>query len=88
MEFHIFRIRNSTMYMDKQMTEQEMIEKIDFLDFRYILKNQTLSLHFVRNYLLNPLYHSSVEDSYITWNDVLFYQPHIQKELNKESLLD
>ena len=53
---------------------------IDNLGLRRLLVTQKLTVDFCIKYLLNPEeYGMCVEDHYISKDDILLYQPHINK---------
>jgi hypothetical protein len=62
-------------------TEEYLKMAINYLDLKTIYCNQILSEHFIHNYILNPEYHSCVEDSYIMYDDVKRVQEKIQQKV-------
>lgn len=66
-------------------TLKHNIYAVSLLD---ILKTQTIDAKFAVHYILNNIYQLSKEESKITLNDVLHYQPHIKKyEIDNEILI-
>jgi hypothetical protein len=58
---------------------------IDRLSLKKLLQTQYLTVEFCNKYLLHPdLYGMSNEDSYITVEDILLYQPHLREKYNKD----
>lgn len=73
------KIQDSMLYT-QSFTEEELITNIDNLTVRRVLQTQkNLSVDFVCKYILNPDYHVDDSDSSITVNDVIHYQPHLEK---------
>ena len=60
---------------DREILKQN-IYAVKLLD---ILKTQTIDISFAVRYILNESYQLHKDDTMITVNDVLFYQPHISK---------
>jgi hypothetical protein len=57
-------------------------ENIDNLSLRRLLVTQNLTYEFCVKYILHPeQYGMSTEDSLITVEDILLYQPHLSKML-------
>lgn len=68
-----------------QQTLKRYIYAVNLLD---ILKTQTINAKFAVHYILNNIYQISKEESKITIDIVLHYQPHIKKyELDNEILI-
>lgn len=57
-------------------------ENIDKLSLWKLLKTQILTREFCIKYILNDEHASCDEDTYITWQDVIQYQPHIAEDRN------
>ena len=59
-----------------------VLEKnIDRLSLKKLLQTQHLTAEFCEKYLLHPdLYGMSNEDSYISVEDILLYQPHLREK--------
>lgn len=57
-------------------------KNIDNLSLKKLLNTQILTLEFCEKYLLNPeKYGMCIEDDYITMEDILRYQPHLNDKL-------
>ena len=61
----------------QQYSEQELIDNIYFVSLFDILKSQHLSSKFCINYILNPAFQLTAEESKINMITVLNYQPHL-----------
>lgn len=74
-------ITNNSLYKKKySIKELENALKSDYnLNLYYILKTQKLTPEFCVNYLLSEKYSSCVEDNYISTNEIIINQPHINK---------
>jgi hypothetical protein len=57
-------------------------ENIDKLSLWKLLKTQILNREFCIKYILNDEHASCDEDTYITWQDIIQYQPHIAEDTN------
>jgi hypothetical protein len=56
-------------------------DNIDRLSLKKLLQTQHLTTEFCNKYLLHPdLYGMSIEDSYITVEDILLHQPHLREK--------
>jgi hypothetical protein len=65
-------------------TLKEHIYEVKLID---ILKTQTLDMSFIVCYILNDLYQLHREDMNISVEDVIKYQPHINKKELEKALL-
>lgn len=77
-------ITNNSLYKKKySIKELENALKSNYnLNLYYILKTQTLTPDFCVKYLLSEKYSSCIEDTYISTNEIIINQPHIDtKEL-------
>lgn len=71
-------INNIDLY--KKKYEQPQIEEnIKYLSIQTILKTQIIDYHFVINYIFNDDY-CFEEETYLTWDDIYKYQPHLKKK--------
>lgn len=70
--------------LTKKCTEEYLKKVIEYMDIRDIYRNQIISKDFIINYILNSDYHSSVEDSYITYDDVIYAQSKLKDRLNEK----
>ena len=61
-------------------------ENIDKLSLWKLLKTQILTREFCIKYILNDECASCDEDTYITWQDIIQYQPHIAEDKESEFL--
>jgi hypothetical protein len=66
-------------------TLKEHIYEVKLID---ILKTQTLDMSFIVRYILSDLYQLHIEDMSISIEDVIKYQPHINKKELENALLD
>ena len=66
-------------------TLKENIYAVKLLD---ILKTQTLDITFIVRYILSDLYQIHVDDMNISIEDVINYQPHINKQELENALID
>jgi hypothetical protein len=66
-------------------TLKENIYAVKLMD---ILKTQTLDITFVVRYILSDLYQIHIDDMNISIEDVIKYQPHINKRELEKALLD
>ena len=66
-------------------TLKEHIYEVKLVD---ILKTQTLDMTFIVRYILSDLYQLHSEDMSISVEDVIKYQPHINKKELEKALLD
>jgi hypothetical protein len=66
-------------------TLKENIYAVKLLD---ILKTQTLDIKFIVRYILSDLYQIHVDDMNISIEDVINYQPHINKQELKNALIN
>jgi len=64
---------------------KENIYAVKLMD---ILKTQTLDITFVVRYILSDLYQIHIDDMNISIEDVIKYQPHINKRELEKALLD
>jgi hypothetical protein len=56
-------------------------EYVYALCFFKILKTQKIDEDYAVNYILNPDYQMTREEELITINDVLYWQPHLKREI-------
>ena len=78
-------LRNEQLY--KQMFDLKTLEEnLDSLSLRSILHTQTLDVSFCVNYILNPQYAFSQEDTYLDYTNVLKHQPHLKPQELIEAL--
>jgi hypothetical protein len=70
-----------------QFTEDELKCFIDSVTMKRVLITQkNLSVDFVCDYILNSSYHVNDSDEWLSWDDVMYYQPHIsEKDLLKKT---
>ena len=75
--------------LSKNKYDRETLKKYIYLfNLLDILKTQYLDYTFVVRYILNIKYQFTEEEQLITIDDVLRYQPHLNKEiLEKEYLI-
>jgi len=66
-------------------TLKEHIYSVKLMD---ILKTQTLDITFIVRYILSDLYQLHEEDMNISIEDVIKYQPHINKQDLEKELLE
>jgi len=66
-------------------TLKEHIYSVKLMD---ILKTQTLDITFIVRYILSDLYQLHEEDMNISIEDVIKYQPHINKQDLENALLE
>ena len=64
---------------------KENIYAVKLMD---ILKTQTLDISFIVRYILSDLYQLHEEDMRITIEDVIKYQPHINRQKLEKELID
>lgn len=72
-----------------KFTEHELEKFIHFVSLRRVLKTQNLSISFVVRHILNPTKGYSYLDDYDDWltiEDVLHAQPHINKDELEKSI--
>lgn len=70
-------------YLDLDNTQYDMqtlIDNIETISLLKIVRKQKLTLDFIKNYILNEKYQTSVEETYIDSHFVLQYQRHISAE--------
>jgi len=73
------KITNNDLYRNKY--DIEIIEdNVDDLDIKTMMSTQILTAEFCVKYILNDDYVSTVEETYICDNDVLFHQKHLKQE--------
>lgn len=73
---------------NNQYDRETLKKHIYELDLWEILKTQKIDVTFAVRYILNSNYQLTELEQCITYKDVLFFQPHIDKEvLFKEMLL-
>ena len=65
----------------------ELINNINHLNLKTILRTQELTYDFVVNYILNPKYQFTPEEKSIDYYIVLFNQPHLDPKKLK-NLID
>jgi hypothetical protein len=79
---------NLELYRHK-FTEAEMTQFITEVSASDILQSQVLlSVDFVVDYILNPMYQGSDRDSWITIDEIVSQQPYIDKKLLSKCLVD
>lgn len=83
---HLYRVVRKKIRSEK-CSEEYLKKVILYMDIKDIYRNQILSDEFILNFILNKDYHSSVEDSYITYDDVIYAQNKLKIKLsnNKKS---
>jgi hypothetical protein len=73
---------------NKQYDIQTLKKNIYLVNLLDILKTQKLDVIFIVKYILNNKFQFTKDEQLIDMNDVLFYQPHISKEILKTEYLN
>jgi hypothetical protein len=66
-------------------TLKKHIYEVKLID---ILKTQTLDISFIVRYILSDLYQFHIDDMNLSVEDVIKYQPHINKKELEDALLE
>jgi hypothetical protein len=70
-------------YLDLDNTQyamQTLIDNIETISLLKIVRKQKLTLEFIKDYILNEKYQTTVEETYIDSHFVLQYQRHISPD--------
>ena len=72
---------------NNQYDRETLKKHIYELDLWEILKTQKIDVTFAVRYILNSNYQLTESEQFITYKDVLFLQPHIEKEVLFKEIL-